>query len=66
MKRKTETLNIRVTSDLKELVRLAAEKEHRTLANFVEVLVRNHCDEHQIYAGNQSDATRPQRRKREE
>lgn len=48
MERKTDTLNLRVTPELKELIRLAAEKEHRTIANFIEVLVREHCGEHGI------------------
>ncbi|HMN92727.1 MAG TPA: DUF1778 domain-containing protein [Hydrogenophaga sp.] len=43
MERKTETLNLRVSPELKELVRVAAAREHRTIANFVEVLVREHC-----------------------
>lgn len=43
MERKTETLNLRVTPELKELIRMAAEKEQRTIANFIEVLVRKHC-----------------------
>ena len=50
MERKTETLNLRVSPELKELIRLAAEREHRTLANFIEVLVREHCDEQGIKA----------------
>lgn len=45
MGRKTETLNLRVSPELKELIRLAAYREHRTLANLVEVLVHKHCDE---------------------
>lgn len=48
MERKTETLNLRVSPELKELIRLAADREHRTLANFIEVLVRKHCDEQGI------------------
>ncbi len=43
MERKTETLNLRVTPELKELIRQAAARDHRTVANFVEVLVREHC-----------------------
>lgn len=43
MERKTETLNLRVTPELKELIRMAAEQERRTIANFIEVLVRQHC-----------------------
>jgi hypothetical protein len=45
MNRKTETLNLRVSPELKDLIRLAADREHRTLANFIEALVRKHCDE---------------------
>jgi uncharacterized protein (DUF1778 family) len=44
MPQKSATLNLRVTPELKELVRLAARQEHRTVANFVEVLVREHCE----------------------
>jgi len=43
MERKSDTLNLRVTPELKELVRQAATKEHRTVSNLVEVLVREHC-----------------------
>lgn len=50
MERKTETLNLRVSPELKELIRLAAEREHRTLSNFIEVLVREHCHEQGIKA----------------
>ncbi len=48
MERKTDTLNLRVTPELKELIRLAAEREHRTIANFIDVLVREHCAENGI------------------
>jgi uncharacterized protein (DUF1778 family) len=48
MERKTDTLNLRVTPELKELIRLAADKEHRTIANFLEVLVRQYCGERGI------------------
>ena len=50
MERKTETLNLRVTPELKELLRLASLREHRTLSNMVEFLVRGHCELHQIVA----------------
>jgi len=50
MERKSDTLNLRVTPELKELIRLAAEREHRTIANFIEVLVRQYCGEHCIVA----------------
>lgn len=48
MERKTETLNLRVTPELKDLLRLASTREHRTLSNMVEFLVREHCERHQV------------------
>lgn len=48
MERKTDTLNLRVTPEFKELVRHAADSERRTVANFIEVLVRQHCASHSI------------------
>lgn len=51
MDRKTETLNLRVSPELKDLVRLAAAREHRTIANFIEVLVREHCERLGVAAG---------------
>jgi uncharacterized protein (DUF1778 family) len=48
MERKSDTLNLRITPELKELIRLAAEREHRTIANFIEVLVRQHCITHEV------------------
>ena len=50
MERKTETLNLRVTPELKDLLRLASTREHRTLSNMVEFLVREHCERHKIAA----------------
>lgn len=61
MELKTETLNLRVSPELKELVRLAATREHRTIANFIEVLVREHCARQGISADEVS--TRPQTRR---
>jgi len=48
MAQKTETLNLRVSPELKELVRVAAAREHRTVANLIEVLVRDHCSRHGV------------------
>jgi len=36
---KTETLSIRTSADIKQLLRLAAEREHRSVASMIEVLV---------------------------
>lgn len=44
--RKTEAVNLRMASVVKELLRLAADREHRTLSNMLEVLVLLHCEQH--------------------
>ncbi len=41
---KTATLNLRIDPVLKEAVRVAANLEHRSVANLVEVLIRQHCE----------------------
>ncbi len=41
---KTATLNLRVNPDIKEAIRIAAKKEHRSIANMVEILIREHCE----------------------
>ena len=59
MDRKTETLNLRVSPDLKDLLRLASTREHRTLSNMVEYLVREHCERNQIASPPSRPASRP-------
>jgi len=39
------TLNLRIHPALKDAVREAAAREHRSVANMVEVLIRRHCDQ---------------------
>lgn len=47
MKRpKDETLSIRTSADIKQLLRMAAEKEHRSIASMMEVLILNYAQEH--------------------
>ncbi len=46
--RKTEAVNLRMAPDVKELLRLAADREHRTLSNMLEVLVLQHCEQQGI------------------
>ena len=41
---KTATLNLRIDPALKEAAREAALREHRSLANLVELLIRRHCE----------------------
>ena len=41
---KTAALNIRINPNLKEALRIAAKREHRSVANMVEMLVIKHCE----------------------
>lgn len=43
--RKTTAINLRMSQDIKELLRLAAAQEHRTLSNMLEYLVLQHCEQ---------------------
>ena len=40
---RTSTLTFRIAPALKEALRTAADREHRSIANMVEVLIREHC-----------------------
>jgi hypothetical protein len=40
---KTTTLTFRIEPGLKEALRTAAAREHRSIANMVEVLIRDYC-----------------------
>ena len=41
---KTATLNLRINPAIKEAVKEAAYREHRSVANFIETLIRKHCE----------------------
>jgi hypothetical protein len=45
---KTATLTFRIDPRLKEALRTAAQQEHRSIANMVEVLIRDYCEQHGI------------------
>ena len=40
---KTTTLTFRIEPGLKDAVRTAAELEHRSIANMIEMMIREHC-----------------------
>lgn len=42
---KISTLNLRIEPAVKEAVREAAAREHRSVANMVEMLIRRHCSQ---------------------
>ena len=54
-KTRTSTLNLRIHPALKDAVREAAAREHRSVANMVEMLILRHCDEKGIVIPEQSD-----------
>ena len=45
---KTATLTFRIEPELKEALRAAAEREHRSIANMVAVLIMEHCERNDI------------------
>lgn len=47
---KGETLSIRTSPDIKELLRLAARREHRSVASMVEILVLEYARKHDLRA----------------
>ena len=59
---KVSTLNLRIEPGVKEAVREAAAREHRSVANMVEMLIRRHCSEagiaipeqNELFPGNQN------------
>jgi hypothetical protein len=52
---KIATLNLRIDPGVKEAVREAADLEHRSVANMIEILIRRYCDEAGIVIPEQSD-----------
>lgn len=55
---KTATLSFRIEPGLKEALRAAAEQEHRSIANMVEVMIRDcpQMEEFEVAAGVQNKA----------
>ena len=54
---KSETLSIRTTAEIKDLIRQAADREHRSVASMLEVLVMAHADHLGIKAHSKSGKT---------
>ncbi len=54
-KTKVSTLNLRIEPALKEAVREAAAREHRSVANMIEMLIRRHCEQSGITIPEQDD-----------
>lgn len=52
---KTATLTFRIDPVLKDALRTAAVHEHRSIANMVEVLIRDYCGRNGISIPEQGD-----------
>ena len=52
---KVATLNLRIDPSLKEALRIAALRDHRSIANLIEVLIRRHCAANGISIPEQQD-----------
>ncbi len=52
---KEESLSIRTSIEIKQLLRLAAERERRSVASMVEILVLEYARQHDL----QTDASLP-------
>lgn len=65
---KTATLSFRIEPGLKEALRAAAEQEHRSIANMVEVMIREYCGRTGIAIGERAadpvNARKPNHRPR--
>lgn len=47
------SVTLRVPETIRELLRAAAEKDHRSMANMLEVLILRHCEANGISASSQ-------------
>jgi hypothetical protein len=52
---KTATLNLRIDPVLKEALRIASIQDHRSIANMVEIMIREHCEHNGISIPNQRE-----------
>ena len=55
---KSSTLTLRIETALKEALKTAAEAEHRSIANMIEVLIRDHCKRQGIAIQNHVDTSK--------
>ena len=53
--KKSAALNVRIDPNIKEAVRIAAKRERRSIANMVEVLILNYCEENGISIPDQQE-----------
>ena len=52
---KTATLNLRIDPHIKDALKSAASRDHRSVANMIELLIREHCEKEGISIPDQQD-----------
>lgn len=45
---KTTNLNLRIAPEVREALREAAERDHRSISNMIELLIVQHCKRNEI------------------
>ena len=63
-RQKDETLSIRTSAGIKQLLRLAVALEHRSVASMVEVLVLAYAQEHGLEAAPDAPVNAGERKKK--
>jgi len=58
---KDEVLSIRTTSHVKHLLRLAADREHRSVASMIEVMVLDYAHRHKLNPDDSAPADKPKK-----
>lgn len=53
---KDETLSIRTSAEVKQLLRMAAERERRSIASMIEVLIVAYAQQHELHAPSGRDS----------
>lgn len=56
---KNSTLTLRIDPAFKQGLKAAAEQEHRSITNMVEVLIRDYCHQHNIELGQDKNQAQP-------
>ena len=52
---KAETLSIRISPEIKQLLRMAAERERRSVASMIEILILEYARTHDLKLDHQTD-----------
>ena len=54
---KNETLSIRTSAEIKQLLRMAADRERRSVASMIEILILEYARSHDLEVGRSNEDT---------